>query len=243
MDFLGYVENKKRIVIKDKNISVNTEFGKIEREVLINSKHGDVVETSKGKKVTLLEPNFFDKYQSMKRGAQSIKLKDCATILSETLVGKNSICLDCGAGMGGLSCFLARYVKKVYSVDYVKKHLENSEKNAKMLGLKNIKFIEADIYEKIPVKTKLDLITLDIINPEKIVVEAKKKLKKGGSIVAYCPQATQMQVFVQALTENEFQFIKSFEIIKRSWKVEGKILRPEHIGLMHTGFLVFGRRI
>lgn len=243
MDFLIYSKNKKRFVVKNKNISANTEIGGIDRKILIKSKHGDIVNTSKDKKVLLLEPSFKDKYDSMTRGAQSIKLKDCAIILAETLIGKESVCLDCGAGMGGLTCFLAKYVKKVYSVDYVKKHLENSAKNAEFLGLKNIKFIEGNIYEKIPTKSKLDLITLDVINPENVIINAKKSLKKGGYLVAYCPQVTQLQVFANKAREEGFEFIKSVEVNQRTWKIEGKLCRPDHIGLMHTAFLCFARKI
>ena len=243
MDFITYCEGK-RGVVKDKNVSWSSEFGKVDREDLLKAKHGSVVKTSKGKDVLLLKPTFKDKYLNMKRGAQSIKLKDCGAILAETLVGKDSVCLDCGSGMGGLTCFLASYVEKVYSVDNREDHLKLSRKNAQSLGLKNIDFIQHDIYEGMPKDAKkLDLITLDVAHPEQVVPHAKAALKKGGFLVGYCPQATQMHDLCDALEKHKLQVYSCREVIVRSWKCEGKVLRPEHMGLMHTAFLVFAQRI
>lgn len=243
VELICYDKEHKAYYVRSKRVSINTDYGKIDESLLKDVKNGDILKTSKDEPIIIVKPSFLDKYKSMKRGAQSIKLKDCAAILAETLVGKDSVCLDCGAGMGGLTCFLARYVKKVYSCDYKKEHLENSRFNSELVGLKNIKFIECDIYKGLPVKTKLDLITLDLINPELVLDDAKKQLNAGGFIVAYCPQATQMQVFTNTAKEKGFLVTKSMEVNQREWKIEGLVVRPEHIGLQHTAFLVFAKKI
>jgi tRNA (adenine57-N1/adenine58-N1)-methyltransferase catalytic subunit len=243
MDLIAFHSSGKRIIIKSKSVANNNEFGQITREAMEKAQNGDVIETSKGEKFTIVYPSFIDQYNNMKRGAQSIKLKDCCAILSETLIGKDSICLDCGAGMGGLTCFLARYSKKVYSLDNRQEHLDTAKKNADLLKLDNIDFILHDITESIPEVEKLDLITLDIIDPEKVIIHAKTALKTGGFIVAYCPQASQMQLFGNTLVENGYELTNAIEVNSRFWKIEGRIVRPEHMGLQHTGFLVFGRKI
>lgn len=243
IELICFDKDNKKYFSRNKDVALNTDYGKIESTELKKVKNGDTKKTSKDEEVLFIEPSFVDKYHSMRKGAQSIKLKDCAAILSETLVGKDSVCLDCGAGMGGLTCFLAKYVKKVYSCDYKKDHLENAEYNAKLLGLKNIKFIECDIYKGIPTKTKLDLITLDVINPEKVIGFAKKSLKAGGFLVAYCPQATQMQAFANEAREQGLDVVRCIEVNRREWKVEGMVVRPEHIGLQHTAFLIITRKL
>lgn len=244
MDLIGYFESGEKVIVKNKTVEVHSNYGVIRRDILKDAKHGSIVLTSKDTKVLLLEPSFKDRYTRMKKGTQPIKLKECAAILAETLVGKDSVCFDCGAGMGGLSCFLARYVKKVYSMDNRPEHLKTAQENAENLGLSNITFLEGNIYDGIPVKTTFDLITLDVINPEAVIPFAKEKLKQGGFLVAYCPQATQMQAFCNALNSDGkrvLAFVRTIEIIERNWKVDGRICRPENMGLMHTGFLVFAR--
>ena len=242
MDFLAYHKSGKKSIVKNKNISFNTDFGMVDRKILLAAKNGDVVKTSTNEELTLIEPSYIDKYLGMKKGAACIKLKDCGAILAGTMVGKDSVCFDCGAGMGGLTCFLARYVKKVYSMDNRKDHLKTVRENVENLGLTNVDLIEGDIYEGIP-KKNLDLITLDVISPEKVVIEAKKSLRYGGFVVAYCPQATQMLAFANECIDKGLDIVTAKEINSRAWKLSGKIARPEHVGLMHTGFLIFARKI
>lgn len=243
IELICYDKDNKKYFTRKNGISANTDYGKVDAAELKDIKGGEIIKTSKEEDVMFIKPSFIDKYRSMKKGAQSIKLKDCAAILAETLVGKDSVCLDCGAGMGGLTCFLARYVKKVYSCDYKKDHLDNSKFNSELLGLTNIDFIECDIYKGIPTKAKLDLLTLDIINPELVLDHAKNSVKPGGFVVAYCPQATQMQIFTNTANEKGFEVIRAMEVNQRNWKIEGVVVRPEHIGLQHTAFLVIIRKI
>ncbi|MGM5483398.1 MAG: methyltransferase domain-containing protein [Nanobdellota archaeon] len=231
----------KSVIESEKNLS--TKLGKIDFFDYRDSKNGDIVKTSKDKKVAMIKGDFYDDYNFMKRGAQKINLKDCGLILAETMPGKNSVVLDCGAGMGGLTCFLARYVKKVYSMDHVKNHIEKTRKNAEKLGLKNIKFVEEDITQKIPVRKKFDLITLDISEPAKALSVAENKLKVGGRLVSYCPQITQLKAFVDKARDMDMEIYGIKEVIERRWEIEGEKTRPSHIGLMHTGFLAFIRKI
>lgn len=238
MKFVTYNSDKKYILYDQ---TMHIEPGAIKREQL--TKAGAKIITSKKEELTLIKPDFKDKYMTMKRGAQAINLKDCGVILAETLVGKESVCLDCGSGMGGLTCFLARYVKKVYSWDNRNEHLETAKKNAVKLGLKNIEFKEHDIYTGIP-KKNLDLITLDVRDPDKVIPFVPNALKIGGRFVAYCPQITQVQAITNKIKEIDALFVESIqEVIIRNWKSDGQILRPEHMGLMHTGFLLFVRKI
>ena len=68
-------------------------------------------------------------------------------------------------------------------------------------------------------------------------------MKAGGFVVAYCPQATQMQAFTNEANAQGYDVIRALEVNQREWKVEGVVVRPEHIGLQHTAFLVIARKI
>ena len=89
--------------------------------------------------------------KKFKRGPAVIIPKDIAIIIANTNLDKSSIVLDAGSGSGFLTCFLARFVKKVYSYDNRKEFLEISKSNAASLGLKNITFKLGDVHETIKI--------------------------------------------------------------------------------------------
>jgi tRNA (adenine57-N1/adenine58-N1)-methyltransferase len=239
MEGLTYI-NGERTVLKS---PYTTAAGKLDAADIGAAKNGEELLTSKGDAVRFLKPTFRDFYYSMKRGAQPITPKDCAAILAETLVGKESKVFDCGAGMGGLTCFLARYVKHVYSCDNRPEHLSTVKKNVEKLSLSNVTLIEHDIYESFPKIPQMDLITLDLQRPADVIGKAKKYLKFGAFVVAYCPQATQMHDFFLSAEKEGFIVTTVKKIVEEHWKVGERILRPENMGLMHTGFLIFARKV
>ncbi len=167
--------------------------------------------------------------------------KDIGIILSNTDIDKNSKVLDAGSGCGILTANLAKFVKRVYSYDIRKDFLEIAKHNIKLFGLKNVTFRNKDVYKGISEKN-LDLITLDLKEPWRVLKHAKKALKKNGQLVAYVPNVTQIIELNKKLDKNfKLEFVK--EVIERNWIIEEKRLRPENIIIGHTGFLVFIRKV
>ena len=156
---------------------------------------------------------------------------------------KDSIVVDMGSGSGGSACFLATHVKEVHTFDINELHLEQVRKNVEYFDLKNVIVKKGDAYENIPIKN-VDLVLLDLPEPWKAICSADKALKIGGLIVAYCPQITQAQVFVNELMKmNNYIQIKSVEIVERDWKIEGQIVRPRSLSNIHSGFITVVRKI
>src|SRR3989344_2250287 len=178
--------------------------------------------------------------KKFKRGPAVIIPKDIAIIIANTNLDKSSIVLDAGSGSGFLTCFLARFVKKVYSYDNRKEFLEISKSNAASLGLKNITFKLGDVHESIKEKN-LDLITLDLKEPEKSIEHCYQALKQNGYLTAYLPHISQVQNLVK--NKRNFQLIKVLESIERPWIVDEVRLRPENMILGHTGFVVILKKI
>jgi len=167
--------------------------------------------------------------------------KDIGIILANTDIDKNSKVLDAGSGCGILTANLAKFVNKIYSYDIKKEFLEIAKYNCKLFGLNNIVFRNKDIYKGISEKN-LDLITLDLKEPWKVLKHAKKALKKNGQLVAYVPNVTQIIELNKKLDKNfKLEFVK--EVIERNWIIEEKRLRPENMIIGHTGFLVFIRKV
>ena len=72
---------------------------------------------------------------------------------------------------------------------------------------------------------------------------AYNALKAGGFLVLYQPHISQVQEGVIVAQKEGFYHQVTTEIVQRDWVVEEKKLRPKHMGLMHTGFLTFLRKV
>ncbi|MFT4311651.1 MAG: tRNA (adenine-N1)-methyltransferase [Candidatus Woesearchaeota archaeon] len=203
---------------------------------------GKTVMTKKGVQGHLSKTRFVDGFRKLKRGAQIITPKDIGHILAHTFVDKQTVCIDAGAGSGAMSCALAHYAKKVYCYDVREDHLALALDNAQKLGLKNVVGTLHDVYSGF--KHKADVIVLDLPEPYKCVESSAKALSIGGYLVCYVPGANQMhQVSVALMNHPSFHVLKSIELIEREWKIGEKVLRPQTNSCMHTGFLVFAKKV
>ena len=233
----------KKFFVKDASKDYHTEFGLITKDDL-NKKDGSVVKTNTEKEFYVFSPSFIDRYNKIKRGAQIITKKDIGLIIANTGVNKTSKCLDAGAGSGALSCALANICKEVIAYEIRGEFIKTVEHNIELLGLKNLKLKNKDIYEGID-ENDFDLITLDLPEPWRVLEHAEKALNHGGFLVCYLPSVTQVSQLVDSVINNEnFIYLKTSELLERQWKIDGKkIARPESQMIAHTGFLIFIRRV
>lgn len=178
--------------------------------------------------------------KKIKRGPAIMLPKDIGVILANVNIDKDSRVLDAGSGCGILTANLARFVKRVYSYDNRKEFLDIAKENVKNFELKNVTFKHKDVYEEIKEKN-LDLITLDLKEPWRALKNVFNALKVNGELVCYSPNITQVMKLVEEA--KDFKLINVKESIERDWKVEDRIVKPEHTGILHTGFLVFLRKL
>ncbi len=234
------VSKFKQYYIEDNNKDFSTEYGLISKKDL--KKNGRIL-TDKKKEFIVLEPEFIDKYKRMSRLAQMPLLKDIGLIIAETGLNKNSKVVDAGGGSGGTACFLANLCKEVTTYEIKKEHYEIIKKNKEFLGLKNLTIKNKDFLEGIDEKN-IDLITLDMPSPWNALGQAEKALKQGGFLVMYSPTINMTADFVKVLLENErFIIIKTIELIGREWKIDKQSVKPKSQATVHSGFLVFSRKL
>lgn len=225
--------------IEDLNRSFYISEGCIDRQDMIDAKHQGVLKTTIGEEILFCDANFKDNYDRMKRGPALIIPKDVGFVIAECALNKNSVIIDAGAGTGGSTCLLAGLCKKVYSYDIEPKHLKVVKENCERLDLDNVELAEGDICE-IENPEKVDLMLIDIPNPQNVLESAKRNLKQGGFLVLYTPHINQVQEVVRLL-DGDFKFVTTIEIIQRRWEVDAVRLRPKHNMLGHTAFLTFLR--
>lgn len=179
--------------------------------------------------------------KKLKRGPAIIQPKDIGLIVGHTGIGKESVCVDAGAGSAFLTCALANIAKKVYAYEKKPEFFELAKKNIERAGLANVELKNQDIFKGIE-EREVDLITLDLPDAEKAVASAYTALKEGGWCVGYLPNVEQAKDFYIACHTAGYAEIFMIESIVREYEVREYGVRPMHIGLTHTAYLVFGRK-
>lgn len=221
----------------------HTEFGTIKKKDLAGT-DGSVIRSNKGHEFVIFSPSFIDFYRKISRSAQTIPLKDIGLIISETGVNKNTSVIDAGAGSGALACALANIAKKVTTYEIRDDFAEIVKANIKFLGLKNVVLKKGSIYDPKNIRETADLLTLDVPEPWKAVDTAEKCLRTGGFLVAYSPSIPQVMDFVSEIRKRDtFIYLKTIEVMEREWEIKDRKVRPKSKSTIHSGFLVFVRKI
>ncbi|MBU5557637.1 MAG: methyltransferase domain-containing protein [Candidatus Aenigmatarchaeota archaeon] len=221
------------------------EYGSVQLDKLVGKAFGTKIKIDKYN-FSIVQPTVTDfLFKLAKRAPQVILPKDAATILAVTGIGRDAVVVDAGTGSSFLSLFLANYVGKIYTYEKKKEFYKLASRNIKNSGLKNISIKLADISKGIK-ERNVDLITLDLEGPEKIIKLAEKALKAGGWLVVYCLHVEEVQAVCRELTKRSFTEPRIVENLQRNWQIHvGKRTwtRPKSVMLGHTGFLVFARKI
>ncbi len=179
----------------------------------------------------------------LKRGPQVVLPKDYGAIIAYSGIGKESKCLDAGAGSGWLAVALGRVAGKVIAYDNRAEFAVLAQKNAERAGLANVEIRVRDIIADGFDEKEADLVTLDMANSDKVVPHAYAVLKEGGVLSGYLPHTEQLRAFVDACRKAGFsEDIFCCEVIVREMLVREAGVRPANTGLTHTGYLAFARK-
>ena len=205
---------------------------------------GKKVKTHLGKEFFTIKPTLKDFLErKIQRTAQVMLPKDIALILAYTGISNNSLVVDAGCGSGFTAIFLANYLPngKVVTYENDKRFLKTAKKNIEISGFSNIRLKNADVTKGIKEKN-VDLVVLDLQDADKVVKYAYNALNCGGYLVVYSPTIDHLTKVLKPIKKKIFIDIKTVENIVREWQSE-RTLRPKTIGLMHTGFLTFARKV
>jgi tRNA (adenine57-N1/adenine58-N1)-methyltransferase len=225
----------------------HTHSGTLSHSDLIGAPEGTRLETSSGMVLTAFRPRFADYVLKMKRGAQVVYPKDLGPILTYADVGPGARVLEAGTGSGSLTIALCRAVGsvgKVVSYEVRPEHLSQAVANIEDLFGKLPEWLDLRAGDVSEVSgERFDRCVLDLPQPWDALPALREVLEPGGVLCSYLPTTVQVQQHVLALAPQGFLHIESFEVLRRSWHVTERSVRPDHRMVGHTGFLSIARRL
>jgi tRNA (adenine57-N1/adenine58-N1)-methyltransferase len=227
----------------------HTHTGILDHDALIGSHEGSEIESrsgtqskSGGGRYLVLRPTLADIVLKMPRGAQVIYPKDLGAILIAADVFPGAHVLEAGVGSGALSMTLLRAGARVTGYEIRPDFALTAQRNvADMLGdTCPYEVHDRDVYEGID-EVDLDRIVLDLPEPWQVLPHAERSLAPGGILLAYLPTINQTAELREAMARSRFGMAETSEVLRRTWHVEGRSVRPDHRMVAHTGFLTTAR--
>ncbi len=223
----------------------HTHTGIVEHADILGQEEGITVRSSTGARYSALRPQLRDTVLRMPRGAQVIYPKDIGAILVSADVHPGVRVVEAGVGSGALSMALVRAGADVVGYELRDEFAARAIDNVtafvgEATATARYRVELRDIYEGID-ETDLDAVLLDLPEPWRVIDHAEKALRRGGSLLSYTPSITQVSVLRDRLAESPFELVETYEVLHRTWHVEGQAVRPDHRMVAHTAFLTVGR--
>ena len=220
----------------------HTHSGILAHDDVLGRPEGSTVAASTGRRFVVLRPTLADVVLKMPRGAQVIYPKDLGAILLAADVGPGMRVLEAGVGSGALSMALLRTGAEVVGYEVRADFAARARDNVAAWAGPDARYRveERDVYEGID-EQSLDRVVLDLPEPWRALGPLAGALRPGGIVLAYVPSVTQVATLRAALARRPFGMAETFEVLRRTWHVEERSVRPDHRMVAHTGFLTTAR--
>ncbi|MDJ0790885.1 MAG: tRNA (adenine-N1)-methyltransferase [Acidimicrobiia bacterium] len=231
-----------------KGSTFHSDQGTLPHDAIIGSEEGITLRSSGDAPLVVMRPRLADYVLKMKRGAAVLYPKDAGAIVTWADIQPGDLVLEAGTGSGALTLALARAVGptgRVVTVERRADHLTHARRVIEGFHgavPDTIEFRTAAVEDVVSTLTP-DRVILDLPEPWTVVPGAADALKGGGTFACYLPTVPQVQQVRDAMGEAKaFVEVDTFEILMRSWTVEGRSVRPDHRMVGHTGFITVGRK-
>lgn len=222
--------------------------GALPHDLILGAPEGVTVHSANGMVFRCFRPRMADFVLKMPRGAQVIYPKDVGAILVEADVFPGARVLEAGTGSGSLTLALCRAVGpegRVISYEIRPDFRANAARNIEAFfgALPHwLELREGDVREVAGLGEAFDRVVLDLPEPWEVLPALEIALPPGGVLCTYLPTTVQVQQLVLALPRHGFEHLDTLELLRRSWHVTARSVRPDHRMVGHTGFLTLARR-
>ncbi|MDA8399114.1 MAG: tRNA (adenine-N1)-methyltransferase [Actinomycetota bacterium] len=235
-------KQRKYLVELEPGSRFHSHSGYVDHDQLIGQSDGISVKASNGGTFQVLRPTLADIVVLMPRGAQVIYPKDLGAILMVSDIFHGARVLEAGVGSGALSMALLRAGADVTGYEVRAEFAQRAITNVEQLLGKDVPYTVRlhDIYESIE-ETELDRVLLDVPEPWRAIGHVELAMRPGGILVSYLPTINQVDALRQAIQRSSFGMAETFEVLWRTWHIEGLSVRPDHRMVAHTGFITHAR--
>jgi tRNA (adenine57-N1/adenine58-N1)-methyltransferase len=222
----------------------HTHSGIVSHDDVLAREEGSEVRATTGRAFLVFRPTLGDTVLKMPRGAQVIYPKDLGAILIAADIAPGQRVFESGVGSGALSMALLRAGAHVTGYEIREDFAEQAKTNVqKSLGDGlSYDVIVRDAYEGIE-EQDMDRIVLDLPEPWRILPHTKTALRPGGILLAYLPTINQTSQLRGELERHDFALAATEEVLRRTWHIEARSVRPDHRMVAHTGFLTTARKL
>ena len=139
---------------------------------------------------------------------QTTKLYNTAVKFGK--LSKNDVVLDLYCGIGTISIFLAKHVRKVIGIEIIEAAIEDANKNAKLNNIENINFYAGDVEQLLPeiLKSEDNIPSVVFVDPPRKGLDINtinniKKIRPNRVVYISCNPATLARDI--ALLEGEYE--------------------------------------
>jgi len=222
----------------------HTHAGIVQHDDVIGQTEGSSVHGSTGRSFLVLRPTLSDLVLKMPRGAQVIYPKDIGAILLSADIGPGQRVFEAGVGSGALSMAVLRAGASIVGYDLRQDFADRAMVNvrAALGGDPDYRIEIRDATLGID-ERDVDRVLLDLPEPWLVVPHAAKALRPGGIMLCYLPTINQTAQLRETLADGPFGLAETVEILRRTWHIEARSVRPDHRMVAHTGFLTTVRRV
>jgi len=235
-------KERRYLVTLHPGASFHTHSGIVAHDEVIGRPEGSTIVASTGRRFVVLRPTLADVVLKMPRGAQVIYPKDLGAILIAGDIGPGMRVLEAGVGSGALSMALLRAGAEVVGYEVRADFAAGARANVAAFEGPGAAYRveERDIYQGIS-ERGLDRIVLDLPEPWRALGPASEALRPGGILLSYLPSVTQVATLRANMASKHFGMAETFEVLRRTWHVEERSVRPDHRMVAHTGFITTAR--
>ena len=221
-------------------------IGNFKHRDLIGLPIGSWMTTSKNHYLLAVKPTMADFTREMPRIATVVYPKDLGAIIIQADIFPGARVLEAGSGSGALTIALLRAVGDnghIYSYDVREDMLDRTRINVEDMipGTKNLTLFHGDVSKNVN-ERDIDRIVLDLPEPWDAVRKLSEVLAPGGILLSFLPTVLQVHDLVEELRRHRtFEMIETIEVLTRDWEIRGRIIRPDHRMVAHTGFITTAR--
>lgn len=241
-----WIDQRRTYIIKImRGKKFGTDKGVIDLDKVLGLEYGSEITLSTGTKAYLLKPSLIDIYNGLKRPSQVLYPKDVAYMIYSSGVKPGDTVVEAGTGSGFLTISLASYLGekgKIITYDIREDMQEIARKNIEFLNLSDrVTFKLKDVRNGFEEKD-VDAVFLDMPDPWNVAKPAFDALKPSGIVIIFVPTTNQIEKTAISMKNSGFIDIHAEELIIREYQIKENAIRPKNIGVMHTGYIIRGRK-